>query len=180
VKISTPRLQICPINKDHLKFLLKLWNDAEIMRYAGFARNWKYKDVLNWYQRYLKNIKKYGTTEMQFVIKLKNGRLIGESGVGRLRKRWSCPGYNTAKNKIVCMSDVKLLKKFWNNGYGTEAMKAIVKYVFTKTRTDIFLVPPHKDNIPAIRVYEKAGFKKTKGLWYRYHYIYEMKKENYN
>lgn len=30
-----------PINQRHLRFLLKLWNDAEIMWYAGFAKNWQ-------------------------------------------------------------------------------------------------------------------------------------------
>ncbi len=77
------------------------------------------------------------------------------------------------------MTDVKLAKAFWNKGYATEAIKAIVQYVFTKTSVDIFLVPPHRDNVPAIKVYEKAGFKKTKGIWYRYHMIYEMTKKDF-
>jgi RimJ/RimL family protein N-acetyltransferase len=62
----------------------------------------------------------------------------------------------------------------------TEAMKAVVRFVFTQTRADLFLVPPHKDNIPAIRVYEKAAFKKTRGIWYRYHLIFEMSKKDFN
>lgn len=78
------------------------------------------------------------------------------------------------------MTDIKLLKDFWNKGYGTEAMKAVVRFVFTQTQADLFLVPPHKDNIRAIRVYEKAGFKRTKGIWYRYHVIYEMSKGDFN
>jgi RimJ/RimL family protein N-acetyltransferase len=77
------------------------------------------------------------------------------------------------------MTDVKLLKSFWNKGYGTEAMKAIAKFVFTRTKADLFLVPPHIENLPAIRVYEKSGFKKTRGLWYNYHLIYKMNENDF-
>jgi len=63
--------------------------------------------------------------------------------------------------------------------YATEAMKAIAKFVFTQTKADLFLVPPHKENLPAIRVYEKADFKKTKGLWYDYHLIYKIDKKDF-
>ena len=177
--IQTRHLSICPANHRHLKFLLRLWNDTNIMRYAGFARNWSYAQIKELYKKYKKRIEKYGNTEIQFIHKLRNGRLIGESGIGRLKVGWSCRNYKTEKDKLVLMADVKLTKPFWNKGYGTEAMRIIVKYVFTKTNADILLVPPHRDNVSAIRVYEKAGFKKTRGIWYRYHIIYEMTKEDF-
>lgn len=179
VVVKTPRLLIYPIDVRHLRFLLRLWNDPVIMRYAGFSKNWDYSDIKNWYEKYKNNQKKYGSTDVHFVLKRKNGPLFGESGLGRLRKSWSCPGYKSSKDKLTLMADVKLEKNFWNQGYGTEAMKAIVQYVFTQTDADLLLVPPHKENIPAIRVYQKAGFKKTKGIWYRYHIIYKITKELY-
>ncbi len=180
INIQTYRLSIYSINQRHLRFLLKLWNDPEIMRYAGFARNWSYAQIKEWYNKYKEKLAKYGNTEIQFVLKIRNGKLIGESGIGRLRVDWSCRNYKTPKGKLTLMTDVKLTKPFWDKGYGTEAMKAIVQYVFTKTNTDILLVPPHRDNVSAIRVYEKAGFKKTKGIWYRYHMIYEMTKKDFS
>lgn len=177
--IQTHRLSCFPINRGHLKFLLRLWNEPEIMRYAGFAKNWSYTQIKEWYKKYKKRLEKHGNSEIQFIHKLRNGRLIGESGIGRLKVGWSCRNYKTLKGKLVLMTDVKLVKHFWNKGYGTEVMKAIVHYVFTRTNADILLVPPHRDNIPAIKVYEKAGFKKTKGIWYRYHMIYKMTKEDF-
>lgn len=177
--IKTRRLSCFPVNQGYLKFLLKLWNEPDIMRYAGFARNWSYAQIKEWYKKHKKRLAKYGNTEIQFIHKLRNGRLIGESGIGRLKKGWSCRNYKTQKDKLVLMTDVKLAKPFWNKGYGTEAMKTIVQYVFTRTNANILLVPPHRDNVPAIRVYEKACFKKTKGIWYRYHMIYEMTKEDF-
>ncbi len=177
--IKTQHLLIHPITQRHLKFLLKLWNDPQIMRYAGFARNWSYSHIKEWFDKYKKRLAKYGSTEVQFILKLKNGIPIGESGLGRLKADWSCRNYKTPQNRLSLMTDVKLIKRFWNKGYGTEAMKVIVQYVFTETDTEIFLVPPHVDNIPAIKVYQKAGFKKTKGRWFRYHMVYEMTKNKF-
>lgn len=171
---------ITPAVQKDLRFLLKLWNDQQVMRYAGFAKNWNYSQIKKWYVKYLKELEKFGLTEIQFIHKLKNGKEIGESRLGRLRSGWSCSNYQTPKHKLILMTDIKLLKRFWNKVYGTEAMKSIVKFVFTRTKADLLLVPPHKDNIPAIRVYEKAGFKKTKGLWYGYHLIYKMNKKDFN
>jgi len=180
VVIKTQHLLIHPMTQQHLKFLLKLWNDPEIMRYAGFAKNWNYAQICKWFEKYKKNITKYGNTEIHFIVKLKKEGRIGESGLGRLRSGWSCPNYKAPKNKLALMTDVKLIKPYWNKGYGTEVMKTIVQYVFSETEADILLVPPHKENIPAIKVYEKTGFKKTKGIWYRYHMIYEINKNETN
>lgn len=149
------------------------------MRYAGFAKNWTDTQIKEWYEKYKKRLAKYGNTEIQFVHKLKEGKTIGESRLGRLKPDWSCRNYSAPKDKLVLMTDIKLAKSFWNKGYGTEAMKAIVRYVFTETKADILLVPPHRDNLPAIRVYEKAGFRKTAGIWYGYHLIYEIDSKDY-
>lgn len=177
--IRTQRLLIQPITQHHLRFLLRLWNDPVIMRYAGFAKKWGYAQVKEWYKKYKERLARYGNTEIQFIHKLKNGRLIGESGLGRLRIDWSCRNYKTPGDKLVLMSDVKLAKPFWDKGYGTEAMKAIAHYVFSETPADILLVPPHRDNVPAIKVYEKAGFRKTGGIWYGYHIIYETTRQRF-
>ena len=180
VALKTRRLLIAPVTQKDLRFLLRLWNDPEIMRYAGFAKNWDYSQIKEWHQRYQKRLERLGSTEIQFVHKLKRGKSIGETRLGRLESGWSCRGYQVPKNRLTLMTDVKLLRKYWNKGYGTEATKAIVKFVFTQTKTDLVLVPPHRENIPAIRVYEKAGFKKTKGLWYRYHTIFEMSTKDFD
>lgn len=171
---------IAPATGKDLRFLLKLWDDPEIMRYAGFAKGWDFARIKKWYQKYQEGLKKFGSTETQFIHKLKDGKSIGETRLGRLRSGWSCRGYQAPKNKLTLMTDVKLLKNFWNKGYGTEAMKAVLRFVFNQTQADLFLVPPHKDNIPAIRVYEKAGFKRTKGIWYRYHMVFEMSKKEFD
>jgi RimJ/RimL family protein N-acetyltransferase len=178
--IETRRLVIYPATQKHLGFLLRLWNDPEIMRYAGFARNWDHGQIREWYGRYRNRVAKYGSTEVQFVFRLRSGMLVGECGLGRVRSGWECRDYRVPPGQIVVMTDIKLKKLFWHKGYGTEAMKAITRYVFTNTCADLLLVPPHRDNARAIRLYEKAGFGKTEGIYYRYHIIYQMTRDRFN
>ncbi|MBE0432601.1 GNAT family N-acetyltransferase [candidate division WOR-3 bacterium] len=178
-KIRTERLVISPVMKKDLKLLLRIWNDPEIMEYAGFARDWEYRQAEEWHERYQRRLKEHGNTETQFVIRLKNGRSIGESGLGRLEPSWSCTGYRAPKNLLALMTDIKLLKRHWNKGYATEAMKALAGYVFAETAADLLLVPPHRDNPAAIRVYEEAGFKRTNGVCFRHHMVYEMTAEEF-
>jgi len=77
------------------------------------------------------------------------------------------------------MTDVKLAPNYWGKGYGTEAMRDVVKYLFTETLLDVILVPPHRENIAAIKVYENSGFKKTEGIYWFDHFIMETTRENF-
>lgn len=178
--LRTRRLSICPADHRHLEFLRSLWNDPEVMRYAGFARNWGQEEMEAWYRRYLARLAKLGTTEIQFICRLSEGKLIGESGLGRLRRGWRCTNFSLPAGRLAVMTDVKLLKPFRNVEYGTETMKAITRYVFSDTASDVLLVPPHRDNPPAIRMYEKAGFRRTAGIYYRHHVIYEMTRKQFD
>ncbi len=148
------------------------------MRYAG-AKHGKGWNMENWYKRHLERISTEEPEEVQFIIELADGTLIGESGCGKVRSGWKCRGYASPSKKRVVMTDVKLLPRYWGKGYGTESMKMVVNYLFTKTQTDMVLVPPHKDNIAAMRAYEKSGFHRTNGVAWHDHLIYEIARSDF-
>jgi len=175
------RIRLRTMEKRDLPFLLSLWNDPRVMRYAGAkqGKRWSEKPMETWYQRYLKKAEPEQREEIQLIIELQDGTRIGESGCGKRRKGWSCKGYAPPQDKLVGMTDVKLVPNYWGKGYGTEAMREVVKYLFAKTPLDIILVPPHRENIAAIRVYEKSGFRKTKGIYWFDHFIMEMSREDF-
>lgn len=179
VAMKTRRVFLHPVNHRHLRFLLRLWNDPEVMRYAGSAKDWDEVQMRRWYDGYRERVAKRGNTERHFIHRLRNGTLVGESGLGALPRGWSCRNYEAPRGRLALMTDVKLAPAFWNRGYGTEAMKAVVEYVFRETRADLLVVPPDRRNVPAIRVYEKAGFSKTAGVWYGSHLIYVMTREDF-
>jgi len=48
-------------------------------------------------------------------------------------------------------------KPYWNKGYGTEALKAIIKYGFETLNLNRIALRVYANNPRAIRAYEKAG-----------------------
>ena len=50
-------------------------------------------------------------------------------------------------------------REFWNNGYGTDAMKVILRYAFTEVNLHRVTLTVFEYNPRAIRSYEKAGFR---------------------
>jgi len=175
------RVRLRTVERRDLPFLLSLWNDPRVMRYAGakHGKGWNEKDIESWYQKYLKRAKHDPPEAIQLIIELLDGTPIGESGCGIRKKGWSCKGYEAPSGKLVGITDVKLAPNYWGKGYGTEAMREIVKYLFTNTQLDVILVPPHRENTAAIKVYEKSGFRKTKGIYWFDHHIMETTRENF-
>jgi RimJ/RimL family protein N-acetyltransferase len=49
-------------------------------------------------------------------------------------------------------------KSYWNRGYGTEAVRLLVKHGFTKLNLNRIFLHVFETNPRAIRAYEKAGF----------------------
>ena len=179
--VETPRLVLRPIAEDDLDFLLSLWNDPVIMRFAGGIRNWSRPDILEWFGKYARRHPSFPDDlfpeEVHFLVRLRDGQRIGESGLGRLPEAWGCKGFKVSPGKSAGMCDVKLARQFWSLGYGTEAMVAVAGFFRRKTSLDLLIVPPHRENPAAIRVYEKSGFRMTDGVAWKNHLIMVMERE---
>jgi RimJ/RimL family protein N-acetyltransferase len=50
-------------------------------------------------------------------------------------------------------------KKYWNKGYGTEAMNALLDYAFNLLNLNSIFLRVHSFNQRAIKCYQKCGFK---------------------
>lgn len=68
----------------------------------------------------------------------------------------------------------------WGQGLGTEGMQQVVEWLFDNTVCSLLVVPPHRKNPAAQRVYEKAGFELYTGMrsW-RNHKVMELSREKY-
>ncbi|MFY0758914.1 GNAT family protein [Metabacillus dongyingensis] len=49
-------------------------------------------------------------------------------------------------------------KEYWNNGYGSDAMKALIHYLFQTMNLNRVQLDTWSGNVRAIRSYEKCGF----------------------
>ena len=49
--------------------------------------------------------------------------------------------------------------KYWNNGYGTEALKAVLEFLFNEVGFELIEIHYQEENIASGRVMQKAGLK---------------------
>jgi RimJ/RimL family protein N-acetyltransferase len=182
--MMTPRLFLSPMEKKDLSFLLALWHDPAVMRYADEfpkIRGWsKTDDTQVAWKRYAEKLAQHGTNYSQLLLHLEDGTPIGESFFGPLPEGYTFGKWRKPPRVNCLIGDIKLLPQYWGQGLGTEAMCLIVRFIFTKTTSELFVVPPHRHNLPAIRVYEKAGFRHfTQMRSWRNHKIMELSRKEF-
>jgi diamine N-acetyltransferase len=89
--------------------------------------------------------------EHPFVIEVREGdkwRPIGNCGFHNLD--WRC---RSAEVGIMIGE-----KNYWNRGYGTDAMRLLLKHGFGTLNLNRIYLYVYQNNPRAIRTYEKAGF----------------------
>ena len=50
-------------------------------------------------------------------------------------------------------------KEYWNQGFGTEALNSLIKFSFDELELEEINLSVYKQNIGALKAYEKSGFK---------------------
>lgn len=86
---------------------------------------------------------------MVYAIDTLEGRLIGEIEIINISWR-----LHSGEIRVF-IGD----KMYWNRGYGTDAIQALVKGLFNVTKLEEIVLRVDEDNIRAKRCYKKVGFK---------------------
>ena len=143
-KIKTDRLLLRHFKEDDAQAIFDNWaKDPEVTKYMSWNPHENVgvtQYILNiWLDEYLK------PDTHRFGITLRDtGELIGGIDVVRYIDKKPEIGY--------CLS-----KKYWNNGYMTEACTAFMEYLFDQGYKEI-LIEAEVRNIGSNRVIEKCGF----------------------
>jgi len=146
--ISTERLLLRRLNIDDAEIMFKSWaSDPDVTKYMRWKTH-KYiettKYVIN---LWLKEYESSDTYRWGIVYKEKN-ELIGAIDIVSLDK-------NTQTAQIgYCIA-----KKYWNKGIMTEALKAVIDYMFSKTGVKKIESWHHVDNTASGKVMRKSGMK---------------------
>jgi RimJ/RimL family protein N-acetyltransferase len=182
MKRSEPGIVITELAAEDLPFLLALWHTAEVMGYADEfprLRGWSKKDdPQTAWATYQKKRAALGNGYIQFILRLTDGTRIGESFFTPLPESYTFGKWQKPAGSLCLMGDIKLLPPFWGRGLGTAGMRQVVNWLFTNTACDLLLVPPHRKNPAAERVYAKAGFELFPGMrsW-RGHKVMELSRK---
>jgi len=141
------RVRLSSEDPETLAKLFSQWsNDSEYSRLLDWdpARCHSVKNVQKWFEKDGEN-----PARVFFAIRtLKDDRIIGEIGLNGIR--W---------NHGDCFVGIGLgERKYWGKGYGTDAMKVILRYAFTEMNLQRVTLDVFEYNPRGVRSYEKAGF----------------------
>ena len=144
-RLETDRLILRPFKLDDAQEMFDNWaSDPEVTKFLSFLPHQNIdvtKAIIKeWVEEYKNNPK---TFRYASVLK-SSGALIGAIDVVGFHDDIPEIGY--------CLS-----RKYWNNGYMTEACQALIKYLFTVGYRKI-VIAANKDNLASIKVIEKCGF----------------------
>ncbi|MBQ8747293.1 MAG: GNAT family N-acetyltransferase [Clostridia bacterium] len=95
-------------------------------------------------------LNEYVASNERWAVALKDsGKVIGSVRV--------YPDNNRGKFNAKSINYV-LSEDYWGNGYMTEAIKRVIKYLFEEENIDLLSAFHYPDNIRSARVLEKCGF----------------------
>jgi RimJ/RimL family protein N-acetyltransferase len=143
ITLETPRLHLRQfLPKDALVFFL-LNADSEVVRYTGdkpFRSVGESLALIEGYRQYAD----YGLGRLVMVEK-SSGEVIG----------WCGLKYLVDEDEVDI--GYRIFKRFWNQGYTTEAAKACLKFGFEVKQLKSIIGRSNASNLASIKVFDKLG-----------------------
>lgn len=153
--IETPRLLLREFTPEDAEQIYLLNADPEVIRYTGddaFASVAAARDFLQRYDVY----RRYGMGRLA-VIRRSDGQWLG----------WCGLKYHPDQ-EIVDLG-FRFFRRFWGQGYATEAGRACLEYGFRNLQLDVIVAHAMQANGASIRVLEKLGFTNWKPFSFEGH-----------
>lgn len=138
--------------KEDIPMVLNYINDSEIKKYLtpGIPYPYTLEDEYKWFESQTAN----SNTTYNFAIEsLEDGKYIGGCGINSVD--W--------KNSIVVVGIFIGEKNYWGKGYGTDALRVLINFIFNQMNIRKVTLNVYSFNHRAIKSYEKIGFK-TEGV----------------
>lgn len=171
--METERLYLRRLTKEDYNDLCEILQDEKAM-YA-YEHAFCEEEVLLWLNKQLNRYEELGFG-LWAIIDKKSGTFLGQSGL-------TFQQYN---EKQVLEIGYLLKRKYWHNGYATEAAIECKKYAFAFLKYDEVYSIIRDNNIASQNVAKKVGMKKCDEMIKHYynmdmpHYIYSIRNENSN
>lgn len=148
-KITTNRLTLRPIEKKDAESIFQYRSDIIVNKYQGWIPK-SIDEVDDFIANKVSRTIDVTDTWFQFVIIISNeNKLIGDIGIHFI-------GTNNMQVEIGCT----IRKDFQGKGYATEALEAIIHFLFTTLKKHRIIASADPRNTASIRLVERLGFKK--------------------
>ncbi len=126
---------------------MRWWNDEQVTRLLG---PWNYPVTRAEQERQIEAASGPDPATKSFAIETAEGELIGETGIRAI---------NWMSRKAEFFITIGN-QNFWGKGYGTDAVKLVMRLAFDKVNLNRLWLTVLAHNLRAIRCYEKCGFKR--------------------
>ena len=155
IVIQTDRLILRPFKQEDLKDFFEYASVEGVGEMAG----WKHHESIEKTQEILNDFIKEDKT---FAIVLKeNNKVIGSLGIEKYGMEQALTEFYNYQGREI---GYVLSKTYWNKGLMSEAVKAIINYLFNDLDLDFLTCGYYDFNIQSKRVQEKCGFKPYRKL----------------
>lgn len=141
------KIRIRALEKRDLDEIMKWVNDYEVTR---TLTSFLYPTSREQEEKWLEKAIEPNERNKIFVIETKKGEYLGNIGFHNID--W--------KNRNVEVGIVIGKKKYWNKGYGTDAMMTILNFAFNRMNLHKVYLRVYNYNKRGVRSYQKCGFKK--------------------
>lgn len=170
-QIQCENISIRALEEEDFPLMLKWLTDERVLRYYG-GRDLKYTiDSLAVHYR-----EDYESDGFRVIIQYQTVP-IGYGQVYQVTdKLLDEYDYPETNDKIYAMDQFIGEPNYWNQGIGSAYIKMMCMYLKKERGAEVVLLDPHKDNLRAVRAYQKAGFKIIAEL--PEHEMFEGKKED--
>lgn len=156
--LSGEKVQLRAIERRDLENCLKWINDPEVTRYLLITDPVSAVAEEKWIEAAARGD---SPNSKQFTVETLDGDYVGQIGLHEIDWR-----HRHATAGIVIG-----VKEYWDKGYGSDAMRTLLRYAFDTLNLHKVSLGAFADNKRALRTYEKCGYR-TIGVQREHRYSY--------
>ncbi len=141
------RVRLRAIERSDIPNFVRWFNDPEVRQYLLMYSPMSEAQEERWFERQLE-----GADHLFAIEALVDGEWVHIGNCGLHKIDW--------KNGHAELGIVIGEKAFWGQGFGTDAVRALLRFAFHELRLHRVYLDTYDFNPRAIRCYEKAGFRR--------------------
>lgn len=145
------KVRLREYRREDINIRLSYINDPEIEKLL--VAETPYPVTLNEEEKWFESISAFKDTYRFAIETIEDSEYIGECSISNVD--W--------KNSVAAVGIFIGKKKFWGKGYGKDAMKTLISFIFMQMNINKVRLNVYSFNERAIKCYEKCGFK-TEGI----------------
>lgn len=138
------KIRLRAVERSDIPTFVRWFNDPEVRQYLNMFLPLSEAQEERWFERLLEDEKGY-----VFAIETAEGVHIGNVGLHGID--W--------KNRKATCGIVIGEKEYWNQGYGADALRTLLRFAFEELNLHRIFLHVFDFNRRAIRCYEKVGFR---------------------